>query len=190
MKPHAPPKTGFTLIELLVVIAILGILAAMLLPALGRAKQSACTAACLGNLHQIGLALNMYAPENNYFLPDCRMLAGQPLPGDPRAEPLPLTLKPFLPNTNVFCCPADRSFYLANGASYAWNSYLNNASFNNPADWSPVTQEIVNTIFGGNYTTPLVGDANAFHPASGLFTGRNALYLDGRVEKSKSPPID
>ena len=47
---------GFTLIELLVVIAIIAILAAMLLPALGKAKQASQRSACLSNLHQIALA--------------------------------------------------------------------------------------------------------------------------------------
>jgi hypothetical protein len=53
-------------------------------------------------------------------------------------------------------------------------------------DWPPVTQEIVDVIFGGRYTTPLVGDASSFHPTSALWISRNALYLDGRVEKTKN----
>jgi prepilin-type N-terminal cleavage/methylation domain-containing protein/prepilin-type processing-associated H-X9-DG protein len=67
MKRRSESETAFTLTELLVVIAILGVLAALLLPAISRAKSKAQQSYCVGNLHQLGLGLQNFVSENHAY---------------------------------------------------------------------------------------------------------------------------
>lgn len=177
-------KRAFTLIELLVVIAIIGVLASLLLPTLAWAKRSAHAAACLSNLHQIGLALDFYVQDNDHHLPVCAQL-----PSVSTNPPLSEVLLSYLDTKAVFQCPADRKYFAEEKISYEWNQFLNGASYDRPEDWSPVTRAIVETIFGDRLNTPLVGDASAAHVAGSGWTGKNALFFDGRVEKTKQPVV-
>ena len=144
---------AFTLIELLVVIAIIAILAAMLLPALNRAKQRAQAISCMNQLKQLTLGWIMYAGENSGMLPpdgdqstqpttfpDSRILPGGPwvqwCPGNMNAFSAYATnfvqaglIYPYV-NNMIYGCPADQSVYkfgpvsYSRPRSYSMNCYL------------------------------------------------------------------
>ena len=117
-------QQGFTLIELLVVITIISILASMLLPALGKAKEKAITIYCVNNLHQVGLAMQMYGDDYNDRLPLSATPIATPGLGGWFGTPVPWTvaMQPDYQNTNVLRCPALSSKYHQSGFSYFMGS--------------------------------------------------------------------
>jgi prepilin-type N-terminal cleavage/methylation domain-containing protein/prepilin-type processing-associated H-X9-DG protein len=165
LKPRPTSQHGFTLIELLVVIAIIAILAAMLLPALARAKESARRTNCMSNLKEFELALRLYLDENRNIFPAISDNVRWP------AELLDLYR-----STNLLACPTDlqRGIPPANepigsgpfqspahrAADGAWRSYIMNG-------WNDIFSAPTGTRSPGNY----LKEAAILKPAETIIWG-------------------
>lgn len=193
--PRAADGGAFTLIELLVVVAIIAILIAILLPSLGAARRATKTAVCMSNMRQIGLAIGMYADENN----DAIVALMETQAGFVHWIEL---LRKYILTADICVCPADESthwepdpFDVVLGRRTT--SYVTNGSMTPEFDVrrfnqvrNPATKILLTELREG-----LVGDH--FHPGSWaiflsvpddeIATRRhreqcNFWFLDGRVE--------
>jgi len=162
---------AFTLVELLVTIALIATLAALLFPAFGRAGESGRAAVCLSNLHQIGLALQLYVQDYHNHLPymrDRSLTTTNELPGPDTV------LSNYVGNIHVMQCPSDRqNLFLSTGSSYSWNSLLNGQD----AD-----HLVVLSIPFHPYQIPVFYDKDQFHKARGPKKAVNYLYADGHIK--------
>lgn len=128
-------RRAFTLIELLTVIAIIGILAAIIIPTVGRVRESARASQCVSNLRQINLAVQLYVGDNKGFLPPS---ARAPLPNEGISGSVLWTkaIAPYLPlqgnradsrEHEIFVCPA--ADYAGLKGKQLSNTYTGTAAF-------------------------------------------------------------
>lgn len=167
-------KEAFTLVELLVVLAVIGVLVALLLPALVGAKEGTKSTACLNNLHQMGIGLQLYVQENQNLLPVMQNV-GTNGPPPTNGPPLNVVLLPFVGgNSNIFRCPSDNeNLFALTGTSYYWNNVLNGQ------DADRLT--ILNLPYPQNQI-PVISDKDKFHIARGSARAINYLYADGHIK--------
>jgi len=162
-----PTNAGFTLIELLIVISVIGILAALLLPALGQAKEKGKQTACLSNLRQVNLAMRLYADDYADSLPV--LPAPNPFPNGVGAYYKQLVKGylglsgPAAPSEKVFVCPSDR--ILSSQVGHAFTSYTFNGYEAAPGAIPRITGKKLSSIKSPGRAV-LIGEWPAFFGGS------------------------
>ena len=185
---------AFTLIELLVTIAVIGILAALLLPALGHAKEKGRETACLNNLRQVNLAIRLYTEDSADRLPELPLL--NPYPNGVGAYYKQLVkgylglTGPAAPGEKVFICPSDR--IISKQIGHAFTSYTFNGYEVGPGAIARITGKRLASIKGPSQAV-LVGEWPAFfggswHPviAQDYPNAKDLLsFVDGHARLTK-----
>ncbi len=199
-------RQAFTLIELLVVIAIISLLVSILLPSLSRAKELARGTVCLSNMRSTGLAVQMYANQNNEFYP----ASSCGLSGSAQDTFWINALQPYSGTRLLYRCPSDPTETFldwnnpppaAQWNDYRWASYSTNGCFKQePHDRLNGIPRPVETIYACETPESVLG-ADHVHPemwwtgidagnqvAHGRHLGKaNYLFADGHADQMALP---
>ncbi len=186
---------AFSLIELLVVIAIIAILAAMLLPALARARAKTHRVVCMSNLRQMAQVYHMYTFDWQNRLPTREMLGNSSYRALRDPLGLPFYFRNYCATNEMWLCPANRKDLIVHRNNYAWSRAQNLVSENGSE--AAFTKMSATVVVWDNYTYLLpsvngvseastggpraVPDIYRFAPHVN-YTAVNYLYLDGHVE--------
>lgn len=185
---------AFTLLELLVVIAIISILAALMLPAISRAREKGREAACLSNLRQVNLAIQLYANDAADSLPE--LPSPNPYPNGVGAYYKQLVKKyvglsgPPSSKEAVFICPSDRKIHKQ--IEHAYTSYTFNGYESGVGSIPRITGKKLGSIAAPGKAV-LVAEWPAYfgggwHPwreSKYLDAINNVSFIDGHVARTK-----
>ncbi|MFA6142968.1 MAG: type II secretion system protein [Candidatus Omnitrophota bacterium] len=166
-------RKAFTLIELLVVIVIIGILAALIMPAIGMARESGRRALCVSNMRQCYMFLTLYADDHKGKFP----ISSNPQDFDLSSSPYPSYIEDY----GILICPSSKDTkwvsgqFLPNNLSYMYNNA--NLGIDSGSDILLGADKVVNADF-----VTLSGNDN--HKTYGV----NVMYVDGHVKWHKTVP--
>jgi prepilin-type N-terminal cleavage/methylation domain-containing protein len=172
-------RNGFTLVELLVVVAIIALLASLASPAIGQAIERARSARCVGNLRQIGVAVQAYAADNDFRFPAIETVPPSLPPEVENPGTALEKLSPYGVSQATLICPSDAASlknYETHQTSYHFSPVIQDET---PASVSIYTRRgILKVQKIGSLT--VASDFGAVHRGRGG-AGLNVLKADGRV---------